>query len=124
MSYNRPMNTGMQFRVVMVTAPDAELAEAIARGLVEARFAACVNVVPGLTSHYRWEGQLHKDSEHLLLIKTRAGLVPDVIGFVKEKHPAKVPEIIALPVVDGEKAYLAWLAANTLFRPQDRSLPL
>jgi periplasmic divalent cation tolerance protein len=114
-----------QFRVILVTAPDAKTAEGLAEGLVEARLAACVNVVPGAASYYRWEGKLHKEPELLLLIKTRSGLMPDVIGFVKSKHPAKVPEIISLPIMEGEKNYLEFLAANTLFRPaSERTLPL
>lgn len=111
-------------RVVLVTAPNAEAADAIASGLVDAKLAACVNVVPGVTSHYVWEGKRRKDQELLLVIKTRAGLVPELSAFVKAKHPAKLPEVIALPITEGEKAYLDWLAANTLFmRAEEPKLP-
>lgn len=113
------------FRLILTTAPDVKTAESLAAGLVEAKLAACVNLVPGATSYYRWEGKLHKDPEFLLIIKTRSGLMPDVIGFIKGKHPAKVPEIISLPIMEGEKTYLEFLAANTLFRPaSERKLPL
>lgn len=113
-----------QFRVILVTAPSSEIADKIAAGLVERKFAACVNVVAGVTSHYVWEGKQRKEAEHLLIIKTRAGLVGDVIGFVKENHPATVPEVIALSLTSGEKSYMEWLAANTLFvKAEDLKLP-
>ncbi|HAM34991.1 MAG TPA: cytochrome C biogenesis protein CcdA [Elusimicrobia bacterium] len=104
-----------QFRVLFVTAPDAKTAEDIASGLVERKLAACVNVLPGLTSVYRWEGNIHKDPEVLLIIKTRAGIFKETTQFIREKHPAKVPEIISLPISEGSPAYMQWLGANTLF---------
>lgn len=100
------------FRLVLVTAPPMK-ADALAQGLVEARLAACVNVVPGLLSHYRWEGKLHRDKESLLLIKTRASLLKKVEAWVKKNHPYTVPEVLALPVAGGSKDYLAWLTENT-----------
>ena len=110
-----------QIRVVLVTAPDAATADKIAAALVESKLAACVNIVPGLVSHYVWEGKPRKDAEVLLLIKTRAGLVLDLAQAVKEKHPAKVPEIVSLPVAEGDRAYLDWVAANTrMARPVDK----
>jgi periplasmic divalent cation tolerance protein len=104
-----------QFRVLFVTVPDAKLAEAIARGLVERKLAACVNIIPGVSSVYRWEDKLHQDPEILLAIKTRAGVLNEVTQFIKEKHTAKVPEIISLPITEGNPSYLEWLGANTLF---------
>jgi periplasmic divalent cation tolerance protein len=114
------------YRVVLVTVPDSASGEKIAAGLVENKFAACVNVVPGLTSIYRWEGKVEKSSEVLLVIKTRTGQLPSVSRFVKENHKAKVPEIISLPITEGDKNYLDWIGANVLFtRPKDdNSLPL
>ncbi len=105
-----------KYSVVLVTVPEEKLAEELARGLVERRLAACVSLVPNLTSHYAWEGKLERASEILLLVKTRAALVPDLIGFIKEKHTAKVPEIISLPILDGNRDYLAWLGASTVLR--------
>ncbi|MDD5657745.1 MAG: divalent-cation tolerance protein CutA [Elusimicrobia bacterium] len=113
-----------QFRVVLVTVPDAPLAEAIAAGLVEQKLAACVNIVPGATSVYRWEGQIHRDAEQLLIIKTRVGLLSELTQFVKTKHPAKVPEIISLPITEGNPAYMDWLAANTLFTKKEAGINL
>ena len=103
------------YSVVLVTVPKATLAEKISKGLVEGRLAACVNEVPGVISRYIWDGQLQTDEEILLVIKTRTGLLPQVVEFVKEAHEAEVPEIIGLPVHAGDKAYLDWLGANTLF---------
>ena len=109
------MPEASQFRILFVTVPDAQLADAIAHGLVERRFAACVNIIPGATSVYRWEGALHKDPEVLLIIKTRAGALNEVTQFIKEKHTAKIPEIISLPITEGSPSYLEWLGANTIF---------
>lgn len=114
-----------QFRVLFVTAPDRKLAETIAQKLVERKLAACVSVVPGITSFYRWEDKLHQDAEVLLLIKTRAGIIREVTQFIKEAHPAQAPEIIALPIMEGSPAYLDWLAANTLFaKAEEPKLPM
>jgi periplasmic divalent cation tolerance protein len=113
-----------QFRVLFVTVPDAKLALDIAGGLVERKLAACVNILPNATSIYRWEGQLHQDREHMLLIKTRAGALSEVTQFIKEKHTAKVPEIISLPITEGSPSYLEWLGANTIFtRGEDLRFP-
>ena len=101
------------FRLVLVTAPPKK-ADALAKGLVAARLAACVNVVPGMVSHYRWEGELHRDKEALLVIKTRAALLKKVEAWVKKHHPYTVPEVLALPVAGGSKDYLAWLAGATM----------
>jgi periplasmic divalent cation tolerance protein len=100
------------FRVVLVTAPPKR-AERLARGIVSARLAACVNVVPKVVSHYRWEGKLVRDGESLLVCKTRASLLKKLEAFVRKNHSYAVPEIIALPVVFGHKPYLDWLADST-----------
>ncbi len=101
------------YRVALVSAPPGRTAELLARGLVARKLAACVNVVPGVSSHYRWEGRLCRDKESLLVIKTRAALWPKLKRFIKENHPAKVPEIISLPIIAGSPDYLAWLAEST-----------
>lgn len=75
--------------------------------------AACVNAVPGLTSTYYWEGRLQTDAEILLVIKTRTNLFRKLERFVRKEHPARVPEIIALPVIAGSKPYLDWVSAET-----------
>jgi len=89
------------------------VAERIAATVVGERLAACVNIVPGLTSIYRWEGQVQRDAELLLLIKTRQAIYPLLESRIRALHPYQVPEIIALPIQAGSAAYLNWIAANT-----------
>lgn len=100
------------FQVVLCTCPDQQTAENLARHLVQQQLAACVNIVPGLTSVYRWEGQIESASECLLLIKTAQQLYPELEACLLQQHPYAVPEIIALPITQGAPAYLQWLAAS------------
>ena len=97
-----------EFLVVMVTAP-AEAAEAIARALVERRLAACVNLLPGVHSIYRWKGAVEAADEVVLLIKTRSGAVPAISELMEETHPHENFELIALPIEHGTVTYLNWL---------------
>lgn len=99
--------------VVLCTAPDAEVGARLARGLVEARLAACVNVIPGLRSFYSWQGRVQDDTEVQLFIKTRRGRVEDVERWIGEHHPYDVPEVLVLSVAGGSKPYLDWLRAET-----------
>ena len=94
--------------VVMTTTDDPEEATALARGLVEARLAACVQAMP-IASTYRWEGAVETADERLLLVKTRADRVEAVEAFLAEHHSYDTPECVVVPVVDGLPAYLAWL---------------
>ena len=98
--------------VVLCTAPTVEVAAALARALVEARLAACGNVVPGLRSIYRWEGRVHDEPEALLLLKTTRAGFEALREAVLRLHPYQVPEVIALPVEAGSAPYLAWLAGQ------------
>jgi periplasmic divalent cation tolerance protein len=95
--------------VVVSTVGKAEDAERIGRALVERRLAACVNVLPSVTSIYRWKGKLEKDEERLLVIKTRADRFPALRQALVSLHPYEVPEVIALPIADGHPPYLDWL---------------
>lgn len=95
--------------VVLSTVARAEDAERIARALVERRLAACVNVVPGLVSVYRWKGNVEKNDERLLLIKTRRERLPALREALAALHPYELPELLALPVEAGSPAYLEWL---------------
>lgn len=95
--------------VILCTAPDAETGEKLGRGLVEARLAACVNVIPGLTSIYRWKGEIHVDREVQLLVKTRAELGAQAREWLRAHHPYEVPEMLELAVDGGSEAYLSWL---------------
>ncbi|MGW8265901.1 MAG: divalent-cation tolerance protein CutA [Longimicrobiales bacterium] len=96
-------------RIVLVTAPDAETGLGLVREVVGARLAACGNLVPGLTSVYRWKGEIHQDPECLVILKTTAALVGDLRTRVVELHPYEVPEFLTLPVLDGHPPYLAWV---------------
>ena len=99
--------------VVFVTASSEEEAEKIASLLLEQRKAACVNVVPRVSSRFWWQGRLDSAQESLLIIKTRAALVPELTDIVKKAHSYTVPEIVALPVVAGNKDYLDWVDRET-----------
>lgn len=99
-------------RVVMCNCPPAKAAE-IARALVEERLAACVNVVPGVVSFYRWQGSLCEDAESTLWIKTADDRFEALRDRLTELHPYTVPEIVALPVVDVNAAYAAWVEENS-----------
>jgi periplasmic divalent cation tolerance protein len=100
------------FRVVLITAPWGRKAEALARGLVEARLAACVNVIPAVISHYRWEGRLRKESEGMLIVKTSAAKLEKLKSWIAANHPYTTPEVLALKVDGGSKRYLEWLAGE------------
>jgi periplasmic divalent cation tolerance protein len=95
--------------LVLSTVASAEDGERLARTLVEQGVAACVNVVPGLTSFYRWEGKVQRDEERLLVIKTRADRFEELRRVLVDLHPYELPEVIALPVATGHAPYLAWL---------------
>ncbi len=99
--------------VVLITTSSCEEARKIADELVAQRKAACVNIVPGVNSLFRWKGKIEDAEESLMVVKTRAKLFPDVVSTVKSIHSYEVPEIIALPIVEGNPEYLAWLQEET-----------
>jgi len=100
--------------VVFITTASREEAERIGRMLVERRLAACVNIVPAVTSFFWWEGRIASESETLMIVKTSRGRFGDLSAAVSAQHSYSVPEIIALPIIDGVPAYLAWLKENLL----------
>ncbi|XP_032940102.1 protein CutA homolog [Catharus ustulatus] len=100
---------GTGISAAFVTCPNPSVATELARALVTQRLAACVNIVPGVTSVYTWQGKLEEDSEVLLMIKTRSSRVPALIDFVRSHHPYEVPEVVALPVAQGNPPYLRWV---------------
>ena len=95
--------------IILITANDAEEAQNIAELLLEQRLAACVNIVPDINSSFWWEGKLDKASESLLIIKTQAKKLPEIIQSVKTVHSNTIPEIIALPIIGGNQDYLDWI---------------
>jgi len=95
--------------VVLMTAGSQEEAERIAEALVAEMLAACVNVVPGVTSIYRWEGKVQRDQEWLLVAKSRRDMLDRLVERVQALHSYDVPEIIALPLAGGSEPYLRWL---------------
>lgn len=102
-----------QHCIVLCTAPDPATAESLARAVVEARLAACVNLLPGVHSVYRWQGKIQQDHETLLIIKTRRDRFDALAEALRQQHPYELPEIIAVPLSDGLPGYLAWVDQST-----------
>lgn len=96
--------------VVLSTCGSEEEARRLARALVESRLAACVNLVPGLRSVYRWKDSVEEAEEVLLAIKTSQSLFEEVRSAIERLHSYEVPEVIALPIADGADRYLGWLS--------------
>ena len=103
-----------EYIVVFITAKAGEEAALISKILLKQRKAACINIIEGVNSIYRWEGNIESASENLLIIKTRAALLDEIIRIVKEIHSDDVPEIIALPIIGGSRDYLDWVGQETL----------
>ena len=102
------VNPDRNLVVVLVTFPSEEAAAKVARALVEARLVACVNLVPGVRSIYRWEGAVQEDTEVLGIIKTTADRRDDLVSALKGSHPHDTPEIVTLLPAHVEERYLAW----------------
>ena len=98
-----------EHQIVLITAGSQPEAEGIAEALVSDRLAACVTVIPGVTSVYRWQGEIQRDQEWLLVAKSRGECLGELMERVQALHSYEVPEIIALPLVGGSKVYLSWL---------------
>jgi len=103
----------MEALVIYITAPNEEEGAKIARALVEERLAGCVNIVKPIRSIYRWQEDIEDDTETLLIVKTQKQLFESLENRVRELHSYTVPEIIAVPVVEGSKDYLKWLEEVT-----------
>jgi len=97
------------YTVLFITTATAEEAEQISKVLLEQRKIACTNIVPGVSSHFWWQGKLDSAEESLLIVKTKVSLLSEVIALVKTIHSYDVPEIIALPIISGNQDYLRWI---------------
>ena len=95
--------------LIFSTCPSAEEAEKVARGLVEKQLAACVTLIPGARSIYRWKGAVEETSEFVLIVKSRRDLFARLMEELAGMHSYEVPEILALPVVEGAPAYIDWI---------------
>ncbi len=98
-----------QHVIVLITTPTDQEAQKISRLLLDKKKAACVNTVPSIVSGYWWQGKIESGQESLLIVKTKASLLPQIIELVKSVHSYEVPEIIALPVIGGNPDYLNWI---------------
>lgn len=98
---------------VYTTYPSLVEAEGAGRALVEKRLCACVNILPGMVSHYWWNGAIERGEEAVMIIKTRASLSAKVSAAVKETHPYTTPAILVLPIESVEQNYLDWIMAET-----------
>lgn len=107
------MNADDVFRVVLVTAPNADVGREIARTVLEARVAACVNIVPQVESHYWWEGKIETETEVLLVMKTKSARINQLEDVVIAAHPYDTPEFVALKIHEGAGKYLKWISDST-----------
>ncbi|MCA9399240.1 MAG: divalent-cation tolerance protein CutA [Candidatus Omnitrophica bacterium] len=97
------------YQVVLVTVSDKEEAEYLAHKLLEAKLVACANILDGVNSFFRWQGAIDHASECLMVLKTKVDLFDDLKSAIKNSHSYDVPEIIALPIINGNKDYLDWI---------------
>lgn len=104
-----PAMDQFQFTVSYVTTPDEKTAKEIAHKLVQNKLAACVNILPKVTSIYTWEGKVNEDAEAMMIIKTTTEKTEALKNFVKENHPYSVAEVISMPIVKGNEPYLEWV---------------
>ncbi len=99
--------------MVYATCPDVGCAKEIAAALVDARLAACANILPAMTSIYRWEGQVTSDDEAVMILKTRQGLSEAVVAEVVARHPYEIPAVVVLAISDAHPAFLRWIEEET-----------
>ena len=100
------------YQLILCTCPNSDIAEQLATLLVEQQLAACINVVNGLTSIYRWQGKVEKNTEALMLIKSSRDHFAKLEKAIQQHHPYELPEIIAVTVDDGSPDYLRWITSS------------
>lgn len=103
----------MKYCCILSTVSNIKKARTLAGLLVSGRFAACVQILPGLESHYRWRGKKETIREVLLLIKTRTSLYKKTEAAILKYHSYEIPEIVCLPITQGSKSYLDWISGET-----------
>jgi periplasmic divalent cation tolerance protein len=108
-----PISMSETVYIAFCTCPDDSTAETLAETLLSRRLAACVNILPGVLSLYRWQDRIEQDSEVLLLIKTTEERVTELTALIEREHPYDVPEVIAHPIVAGSQSYLDWVRTCT-----------
>ena len=106
------MKSGRNYFIVLVTAPDLKTARGLARAALRARLAACVNLVPGIESHYWWQGNLERGNEVLMILKTTRGTLASLEKLILKLHPYDTAEFVVLPVNRGSARYLAWWSSS------------
>jgi periplasmic divalent cation tolerance protein len=102
-----------RYIVILITSDSIEEADHIARVLLEKKKVACINILRGIDSYFWWEGKVDSARENLLIAKTRASLLPEVVALVRKIHSYDVPEVIALPIIGGNQDYLEWIDQST-----------
>ncbi len=100
--------------LIFCTVPNESVGEVIAKALTAKHLAACVNISSQIRSIYMWKGKTEDEKEHQLIIKSRRSLFIDIVSCIREHHPYEVPEIIAIPIIEGYSDYLKWIEENTL----------
>ena len=103
-----------EYIIVYCTVPDRVVADRIIERVIAEKLTPCVNIIPGLFSVYRWKGEIRRESELLLMMKTRRNLFGTLSAAIKETHSYEVPEIIAVPLSAGYTPYLSWIDENTV----------
>ena len=98
--------------LVLVSAPDVETARALVQAALEQRLIACANILPGVESHYWWQGKIETAAEALAILKTTAANLEALERLILEKHPYDTPEFVAIPIQSGSQRYLDWLEKN------------
>ena len=106
------MKSARDYSIVLVTAPNLRTARVLAKAALRARLVACANLVPGLESHYWWQGKLERSGEVLIVFKTVKRQLPALEKLIVAEHPYDTPEFLVLPLTAGSKRYLDWLEAS------------
>jgi len=100
------------YLIVLTTCPDDQVAQVLANKIIDAKLAACVNIVPKIISVYEWQGQKEQSNESLLLIKSTQEKFTGLKDLIVREHPYELPEVVAVPICDGLPEYLAWISRS------------